>query len=159
MAQLDLPPGLMPSLKDRLLDPDAMGTRALPGYNLEQVLDSVREDLEELLNTRRSFSVLQTRYPELARSIATYGLPDLTSLDTSALAKRDAIGRILEQIIALFEPRLRNIRAVMESPRPNELSATFRINADLRVDPAPPVSFQTVVQLTTGHVAIREGTA
>ena len=138
MAQLDLPPGLLPSLKDRLFDPDAMGTRAMPGYNLEQVLDSVRDDLEDLLNTRRSFQLSETKYPELALSIATYGLPDLTSLDTASLAKRDAIGRILEKVIALYEPRLRNIRAVMEPPRPNELSATFRIDADLRSRPGPP---------------------
>ena len=37
----------MPSLKDRLLDPESVGTAAQPGYSLPQIVESVREDLEE----------------------------------------------------------------------------------------------------------------
>jgi type VI secretion system protein ImpF len=159
MANLDLPPGLLPTLKDRLLDPDSMGTRDVPGYTLEQILESVREDIEELLNTRTGLHKLETDFPEVARSIVTYGLPDLSSIDTSTPGKRENLGRVLERIIALHEPRLRNIRASMDAPRANELSATFKIDAELCVDPAPPVAFETVVQLTTGYIAIREGTA
>ena len=159
MAQLDLPPGLLPSLKDRLFDPDSMGTRGLPGYSLQDVLESVREDLEELLNTRRSHQVLETHYAELARSIITYGLPDLTSIDTSTAGKQEVIARIMEQVIALHEPRLRNVRASMVRSRAIELRARFHIDAELRVDPAPPVAFETVVELTTGHASIRERTA
>jgi type VI secretion system protein ImpF len=157
MAQLDLPPGLLPTLKDRLLDPDSMGTRALPGYGLQQIIASVHEDLEELLNTRRSRELPEAQYPELARSIASYGLPDFASLNTSSLVKREALGGILEKIITLHEPRLRNVRATMDTPKGPDLSATFHIKADLRVEPAPPMEFETVVQLTTGHVAIHEG--
>src|SRR5260370_20852010 len=91
MAQLDLPATLMPSLKDRLLDPESMGTRGRPGYSMRQILDSVREDLEELLNTRRSFQVLETQYAEVPRSIVTYGLPDVTSLVASTPAPQSAI--------------------------------------------------------------------
>jgi type VI secretion system protein ImpF len=159
MAQHELPAGLLPTLKDRLLDPDSMGTPDVPGYGLAQILESVREDLEELLNTRRPLAPSPTAFPELARSVASYGLPDLASIDTSTISKRDEIGRILEQIITLHEPRLRNVRATMQPPTYPELSATFHINADLRVDPAPPVAFETTIELTTGHVEIRESTA
>jgi type VI secretion system protein ImpF len=117
MAQLDLPSALMPSLKDRLLDPDSMGTREHPGYSLRQILESVRDDLEELLNARRSHRLLETQYPELARSIVSYGLPDLTSIDTSARGNLEEIGHVLENIIALHEPRLFNVRATpVQSP-------------------------------------------
>src|SRR6266851_9506000 len=144
MAHLDLPPGLLPTLKDRLLDPDSMGTRTLPGYSLEQVLESVREDLEELLNTRRSRELVETQYPELARSVANYGLPDLASIDKRTSGNRDAIGRILEKVITLHEPRLRNVRATMDTPRGGSpLSATFQLHAELRLDPAPAVDFET----------------
>ena len=34
-------------------------------------------------------------------------------------------------------------------------NANRAINAELRVDPAPAVAFETVVELTTGHVVIR----
>jgi len=155
MAQLDLPPGLAPSLKDRLLDPDSMGTKGRPGYGLEQVLDSVRDDLEELLNTRLLHRIPKAQYAELARSVATYGLPELASVDTSTSGKREQIGRIMEQVITLHEPRLRNVRATMVRSRGLDLSATFHINAELRLDPAPFVAFETVVELTTGNVVIR----
>ena len=156
MAQLDLPPGLMPSLMDRLLDPDSMGTRALPGYTLPQILESVRDDLEELLNTRRSYQVPAIPYPELARSVAAYGLADLTSIGGSTSGKLEEIGRMIEKAIALHEPRLKNVRAKVIRSRAIDLRVRFHIDADLRVDPAPAVTFQTEVELTTGHVAIHE---
>ncbi len=156
MARVELPPGLLPSLKDRLLDPDSMGTRQMPGYALQQIIDSVREDLEELLNTRRSQRIDKDQYAELARSLFTYGLHDLCSFDSSTPGKREGIGRMMEEIITLHEPRLRNVRASMVRSRGIDLNATYHINAELRVDPAPPVEFETVVELTTGHIAIRE---
>src|ERR1022692_2035437 len=100
MAQLDLPTSLMPSVMDRLLDPDSIGTKGQPGYSLRQVIDSVRADLEDLLNTRRSLSPLESHYPLLAQSVATYGLPDLVSLGATTAAQQLAIGQIIEKIIA-----------------------------------------------------------
>jgi type VI secretion system protein ImpF len=158
MAQPDLPTTLLPSLKDRLLDPDSMGTREQPGYSLQQIIDSVREDLEELLNTRRSHGRLEIQYPELARSVATYGMLDLASVDTSSPGKQEALGPIIEKIITLHEPRLRNIRTTFVRTRKLELRVLFHIDAELRVDPAPPVAFETVLELTTGHATIRERT-
>jgi len=159
MSLFDLPAGVQPTLKDRLVDPDSMGTRDLPGYSLPQIFESVREDLEELLNTRRGLDLNQQQYPELARSVAAYGIPDLASIDTSSPVKRESIGRLLESTIMLHEPRLRNVRATMDTHLGIELSATFRVHAELRVDPAPPVAFQTIVHLTTGRVAILEESA
>jgi len=158
MAQLDLPPGLMPSLKDRLLDPDSMGTRGRPGYGLRQILESVRDDLEELLNTRLSQRALETQYPELARSLVTYGLPDLASLNSKTQANQEAIGGIIEAVIALHEPRLRNVRTKLVRAGDIGKRLLFHIDAELRVDPAPKVAFETVVELTTGQASIRERT-
>jgi type VI secretion system protein ImpF len=157
MAQLELPPALMPSLMDRLLDPDSMGTRAQPGYTLNQILESVKEDLEELLNTRRSYQVLDKQFPELAKSVATFGLTDLTSIGGATLGKQEEIGRMIEKAIAMHEPRLRGVRARVVRSRTIDLRLQFHIDAELRVDPCPAVAFETVVELTTGHVAVREG--
>ena len=157
MEKSDLPPSLLPSLKDRLLDPDCMGTADRPGYSLEQLVASVRADLEELLNTRRSAAILKSRFRELAKSVASYGLPDLASMDTTTPGKREELGRVIEEIITLHEPRLRKVKATMQKTLSVELSVTFQIDAELRVDPAPPVFFETQVELTTGHVAVREG--
>jgi type VI secretion system protein ImpF len=155
---LDLPSALLPSLKDRLLDPDSIGTAGQPGYDLSQIIESVREDLEELLNTRGSHQVLDKQYPELARSIVTFGLPDLAGLAATTPEERQEIGRILEKIITLHEPRLRDVRASLIKTRAIEMRVRFHIDANLRVDPAPQLAFETEVELTTGHASIRERT-
>ena len=156
MAQLDLPSTLMPSLKDRLLDPGSTGTKGQPGYTLRQVFDSVREDVEDLLNSRRSYRIQETQYPELARSIAAFGLPDLTSMDTSTPGKQEAVGQVIEKIVALFEPRLRNVRIHLVRSRAVDMRATFHIDAELSVDPFPEVAFESVLELATGRASIRE---
>jgi len=156
MAQLDLPSSLMPSLKDRLLDPESTGTRGQPGYTLRQVFGSVREDLEELLNTRRSHQIPETQYAELSRSIVSYGLPDLTSIDTTTEGQQQALGHLMEKIIGIHEPRLRNVRVTLVRSRVNDLRAMFHIDAELSVDPFPVVAFETSVELTSGHASIRE---
>jgi type VI secretion system protein ImpF len=148
----------MPSLKDRLFDPDSMGTRGRPGYTLRQIIDSVRDDLEDLLNTRRSFSVPETKYTEVARSIVNYGIPDLISLGAATPSKQEEVAHIIEEIITLHEPRLRNVRARLVRARALELRVLFHVDAELRVDPCPAVAFETVVELTTGHASIRERT-
>jgi type VI secretion system protein ImpF len=158
MAQLDLPTVILPSLKDRLLDPDSMGTKGQSGYSLRQIFDSVREDLEDLLNTRRSRQILETQYPEVARSIVCYGMPDLTSLDTSTPGKHEVIGPVIKKIVTQHEPRLRRVRATLVRSRALELRVLFHIDAELCVDPAPKVAFETVVELTTGHTSVREST-
>jgi type VI secretion system protein ImpF len=148
----------MPSLKDRLFDPDSVGTRGRPGYTLRQIIDSVRDDLEELLNTRRSHQVQESQYAEVARSIVNYGLPDLISLGAATPAKQEEVAHVIEEIITLHEPRLRNVRARLVRARALELRVLFHVDAELRVDPCPAVAFETVVELTTGHASIRERT-
>ena len=157
MAQPDLPPGLAPSLMDRLLDPESTGTRAQPGYTLGQILESVKNDLDTLLNTRRAFVVLEKQYPEIAKSVVTFGLPDLTFVSGSTLGKQEEIGKLIEKAIGLHEPRLRKVKAKIVRTRGVELRLQFHIDAELRVENAPAVMFETMVELTTGHVSVREG--
>lgn len=157
MAQPSLPPGLLPSLKDRLIDPDSVGTRAQPGYTLVQILESVREDLEELLNTRRSHERLDSDYPELGKSIVAYGLPDLSTMSASTAGKQEAMARLIEKAILQNEPRLRNVRANVVWSRAFDLRAHFHIEAELRVTPSPRIAFETEIELTTGYASIREG--
>ncbi len=159
MAQARLPTALLPSLKDRLINPDSMGTQANPGYTIAQIIDSVRDDLEDLLNTRRAFEVKEAQYPQLAKSLVNYGLPDLTSLSGMQDEIAGGIATIIEQTIAAHEPRLRKVRANVVSSRNIDLRVRFHIEAEVRVDPAPRVTFETVVELTSGHTSILENSA
>ena len=81
MAQVDSKQPLLPSMLDRLIDPESAGTAWRRGYGIHQMIDAVRRDLEDLLNTRQSHQGMPEEFVELQRSIATYGLPDFSSID------------------------------------------------------------------------------
>lgn len=156
MSRIDPQQGLMPSILDRLIDQDSGGTAWRRGYGVEQMTDAVRRDLEDLLNTRQSHVGLAKDFAEIHRSIVAYGLPDLTSLNAFTPQQRRDIGRIIEGVVIRFEPRLKDVRAVMLDPGSSkERSIKFRIDAKLCVDPSPEVAFDTVLELTTGHYSVR----
>ena len=96
MAKVDPNQGLMPSILDRLVDPDSGGTGWRRGYGVEQMIDAVRRDLEDLLNTRQSSGDLPEDFVEVHNSLISFGLPDLTSLNTISPHQREEIGRVLE---------------------------------------------------------------
>lgn len=159
MSRIDSAQALQPSILDRLIDPDSAGTSWRQGYSVEQMIDAVRRDLEDLLNTRRSSLGLPQGYPEVQRSPIAYGLPDLISLDAITIQERAEIGRVIEAVIAQFEPRLKDVKAVMLDPGDaNDRSVRYRIDARLRLEPAPDVSFDTILELTTGHTAVKSNT-
>jgi type VI secretion system protein ImpF len=157
MSRVDPQQGLMPSILDRLIDPDAGGTAWRRGYGVEQMVEAVRRDLEDLLNTRQSHAGLPEGCAEVGRSVIGYGLPDLTSLNAITPEQRKEIGRILEAVIARFEPRLRDPKATLQEPEGAKVERTvrFRVEARLCVEPAPEVAFETILELTTGHYSIK----
>jgi type VI secretion system protein ImpF len=148
--------GLMPSLIDRLIDPDAEGTQFRYGYSLEQVIDSVRRDLEDLLNSHPAFTKVPPAFPEVADSVLQFGMVDLMAFDASTPVKRDELAHLIEDVVHRFEPRLRDVRAILaEKPGTDERSLRFHIEAKVNVDPAPEVAFETVLELMTGHASIK----
>jgi type VI secretion system protein ImpF len=155
MSRIDARQGLMPSLLDRLIDPDADGSAWRHGYGAQQMIEAVHRDLEDLLNTRRVLTDLPPDCAELERSIATYGMPDLTSVEAITPEQRAAIGRLLEAIIQRFEPRLKDVRAhLLEPDQAVRRAVKFHIEARLSAEPAPEVAFDTILELTTGHSTI-----
>jgi type VI secretion system protein ImpF len=148
--------GLMPSIIDRLTDPSSGGTAWRRGYGVEQMVSSVQRDLEDLLNTRQTHGGLPEEFKEVHNSIVAYGLPDLNSLNAITATQRQQIGRAIETIIARFEPRLKDIRATLVEGGDNKArTVKFRVDARMRVDPAPEVAFDTILELTTGHYSIK----
>jgi type VI secretion system protein ImpF len=147
--------GLMPSLIDRLIDPESGGTSWRHGYSVEQMIDFVHRDLEDLLNTRLVNIDIPEDCPETRRSLVAYGLPDLASLEAFSPQQRAEIGSVLETTIAHFEPRLRDVRATLVNPgETKDRTIKFRIDARLSVEPAPEVAFDTILELSTGHSTI-----
>jgi type VI secretion system protein ImpF len=160
MPPIDPQQALMPSVLDRLIDPDSAGTAARRGYGVKQMTDAVRRDLTELLNTRQSDQGVPAEFGELLRSIFGFGIPDLTSLNAITPKDREQIGRVIEAALSLYEPRLRDVHATVLDPGDTiERTVRFRIDARLCLDPAPAVAFDTILELTTGRYDVKSSGA
>jgi type VI secretion system protein ImpF len=156
MSRLNPNQGLMPSILDRLIDPESDGTSWQRGYTPRQMLEAVRRDLEELFNTHQSAGQVPAGYTEVVNSIVSYGLPDLASLYSVARDSSQNVAMLIAQIVTRHEPRLRDVRVVLVgTPNKEERRVRFHIEANLNVDPSPEVAFETVLELTTGHTSIR----
>ncbi len=149
----------MPSLIDRLTDPDAGGSGTVRGYGHAQMMDSVRVDLEALFNTHDPSHSIPVEYVEVRSSIVAFGLPDLPSLSLAAEFRPQDIAHLIEEVIARYEPRLRDVRVMIVDPgdAPREHRIRFHIEARLNVDPSPEVEFETILELSTGQATIRPG--
>jgi type VI secretion system protein ImpF len=141
---------LAASVLDRLLDDDPRTSRepvAARAYGLRQVKQAVKRDLEWLLNTRRSFDDAPG-LDEARTSVLAYGLPDFTAANVKSPADQTRMRREIEATVAAFEPRLQDVSVTLEMATTSERVIRFRIDARLRVEPAPePVSFDMVLQL------------
>src|SRR5437879_4882256 len=69
--------GMLPSVLDRLLDPESAGTAVMTGYTVEKMANAVWRDLDELLNTVNPHHRFPDDFPETRDSIVPYGLFDL----------------------------------------------------------------------------------
>src|SRR5215813_13702038 len=103
---------LLPSVLDRLIDQDPTNTRepqAARHQVLREVKQSLRRDLEHLLNTRaRNLVWDETRLEELQKSLADYGLPDFSWASLGSETDRQKFCNRIRDIINRHEPRLVN---------------------------------------------------
>lgn len=160
MAKVQADQPLIPSILDRLIDESPQSINELPRSRvqvLRELKQSVRRDLENLLNTHQRLVLIDEKLDELDRSVVTYGIPDIHSAELSSDQGQRMYAGLLEEIIQKFEPRLQNVKVVsMDEVDPEDRILRFRINALLRVEPAPePVVFDSAIQRVTGNVEVR----
>src|SRR4051812_3088088 len=106
MAPIRTKQQLVPSVLDRLLEYDPEVSRELAKQRnqvLRELKDSVRRDLNNLLNTRIRCLSLPLGLEELKRSLVNYGTPDLTGATLGSSKERDEFCRTLERIINQHE--------------------------------------------------------
>src|SRR4051812_37129443 len=108
MAYIDKKKDLRPSILDRLLD-DEPEVQIEADKNRHQHLrdlrNSVKRDLENLLNTRYRMSGPPEELTQLELSLLNYGLPDLATVNIANIDKKKLFTRQLEKILRDFEPR------------------------------------------------------
>ncbi|HVG20284.1 MAG TPA: type VI secretion system baseplate subunit TssE [Blastocatellia bacterium] len=159
MSRTDNEVRITPSVLDRLIDYEPEAAReavASRAKSLRQMKQSLKRDLEWLLNTRRVAENLPPDLKEVNNSLAAYGLPDFTTANIKSPADQSRLRRALESAISAFEPRLEDVVVTIDSMRDIDRVMRFRIDARLRVEPAPePVTFDTMLQLGSGEYLVR----
>lgn len=143
--------GLIPSIVDRLTDPESRGSAVRSGYSIEQMANAVQADLERLLNTRSDDNEAVQKY-RLYSQVAGYGLPDLAALSRLGDVDNQGICRILEERILRYEPRLKEVQVTLvEGEQGNPLRLQLHLHALLAVDPSPELAFDTILDLGSGQ--------
>ncbi len=158
MARNDARP-IIPSVYDRLLGAQ-LTEGSTRGQLLRDLKQSVRRDLENLLNTRCRFSdpdlLKKDRNSELRKSLVAYGIPDFTGAVMSRNEAKRALREIVEETLEIFEPRFVSVKVTVDDSSKSDRSLNLRIDATLYAEPAPePVVFESRMELATSEVEVK----
>jgi type VI secretion system protein ImpF len=159
MADPTLLERIQPCLLDRLTDdePDnPRESRTARVISPARYRDAVMRDLRWLFNTSSRLDPEELAdFPEVARSVISYGIRDLcgrvsTSLDVSELERE------LTEAVLRFEPRILpesvRVRAISQANYNSPSVLSFEISAELWANPLPEHLFiKTEIDLETGH--------
>jgi type VI secretion system protein ImpF len=150
-----------PSILDRLIDFDPRSSQESPksrSTSLKELKQSVRRDLEWLLNTRHSVVDIPETLEEVNRSLAVYGLPDLVGLDIDNPNEQSGLIKAIENALAIFDPRFTNPKITLEPISSVDRVLKFRIEAMLDIEPTPePVVFDTILKMGSSDFAVNGG--
>lgn len=153
MARADLDNLVTIPLLDRLIDRDPRNAQEplmSRAQSVRLLKESLRRDIEWLLNTRRIKEESTDPKAELTHSLYNYGLPDLTHFSFSSNRDMNRVTWLLETTVAIFEPRLRNAKVFIEPAEKGTLQIRFRVEGMLVMDPAPErVSFDTTLDVSS----------
>jgi type VI secretion system protein ImpF len=156
---------LRPSLMDRLVDEQLGGSSLLDEslfVDVDTYLDSIRGDLEDLLNTRFHVpAAMLEPFDELPHSMLSYGLPDMSHASSRNASDREGIRRHIESAIAAFDTRLSDVSVDLDSSGdPNDRKLVFRVDAVVDLRPAKErVVFDAALNLATSRYEISDGVA
>ena len=144
-------------LFDRLVDREPhvpAEPRPLRTLDPQGLRESVRRELERMLNTRSSLPVDELAgRPEL--TVLEYGIPDLSAFSAGSDEDQVRLAAVVARAVSAFEPRLRQVKISTLGLEDERRSQRLRIDALLMVDEvAEPISFPAVVGLRTGAVEV-----
>ncbi len=155
-------PLLISTVLDRLIDEAPNKTREAPqsGYQqIEQLHVSVRRDLENLLNTRKSEFNWPEKWDELKQSILNYGVADMTGRDLGSTALQNKLCAELANTIEIFETRLSQVKVrLQETNIATDRILRIRIEAVLIANVTPEyIIFDSVLEPDIGSFRIVDG--
>jgi len=160
MAKREVERTVQQPLLDRLTDRDPMSAteaRMTRAQSVSEFKQSVRRDVEWLLNTRRIPEPAPDSLSELQDSHYDYGLPDITSLSADSPEVRMQLARRIEEAVTLFEPRLADVKiSVTDAGEGGTRQLRFLLEGMLRMEPNPEqVAFDTILDTTNCNFEVK----
>jgi len=152
---------LLPSVLDRLIDEDPGSEVETPRTRnqlLRDLKNSVRRDLENLLNTRRSMFPIPDSRERLRQSTIGYGIPDFGMISGGSDERREELRQDVEDTIRRFETRLKSLTVdlVIDPGDAARRIIRFRIDGMLHAEPAPePVKFDSLLSVSRHEFQVK----
>jgi type VI secretion system protein ImpF len=145
-----------PSLLDRLCDKEPKNPNETQRERVQRIADlkeSVKNDLQDLLNTRIPFPFPPDRFRQIRKSILNYGIPDLNRVSVDSTRSIEALRKDIEDAIRTYETRFVSIHVELDREGMSHLSRTieFRIEGELHAEPDP----EMVVYSSRMHASTR----
>ncbi len=141
------------SLMDRLCDVDDWPMTRQQSMRVYR--ESVKRDVELLLNARRPPMPYLAKYPKASGSVMNFGLPDMNAYGSSN-ADQNALMIAILQTIRNFEPRIQNVKVYMVRQETVSRSLRFHVEGKLRFGTTiEDIQFDTVLELTRGEYEVK----
>ena len=142
------------SLLDRLTDMDQWPeTRSA---SISMYRESLKRDVEWLLNTRQPVIPELEDYPATAASVFNFGLPDIHSFDGSKGKEQNALTVALEKCIRIFEPRISQPRVLLTRTDILSRSLKFHIEGQIVYENMnEEIKFDTTLELISGEYEVK----
>ncbi len=154
MAKVKVETLITQSLLDRLADVDDFPTNRAASMRMYR--ESLKRDVEWLLNTRQPVLPELEGYPRAAASVINFGLPDIQSYTASDGNDQNALTAALLRTLRTFEPRIAQPRVFMSRVDPSSRSLRFHIEGQIRFETMEEeITFDTVLELIRGEFEVK----
>jgi type VI secretion system protein ImpF len=142
------------SLIDRLIDVDDWPTTR--SNSMRMYRDSLKRDVELLLNTRRPPISNIESYPKSSASVIHFGLTDINAFTGSAERDENALLLAILQSLREFEPRIQSPRVSLIRNDTAARHLRFHIDGRIQFDNVPEdITFDTVLELSSGEYEVK----
>ena len=147
------------SLLDRLIDEEPHRQQDDPvtkNQLVRRIRDSIRRDVEDLLNTKYRCVEWPPQFEELDDSLLNYGLPDFTAAGFNAVNEPEILLESIRAALRRFEPRLKQVKVTRDSKKDfSDRSVRFRIVATLIIESLEQeVRFDSVMESASGQFEV-----
>lgn len=117
----------------------------------EELYEQIKENLQQLLNSRSLCLSWPEHLTELNQSVVNYGITDFMHSRYGSKAMRNELCDRIKQIINYFEPRLKQVKiSLIDNNFELERALKLRIDAMIEISPSPvSASFETYFDVSS----------